>query len=230
MAQLVTPRTKVIFINNPNNPTGTIIKRSEFERFLTGLPDNVIVVLDEAYIEFVRDVDTPCGFDYISAPDSRLVVLRTFSKAYGLAGLRIGYGAMHPDLADYLNRVRQPFNTSALSQIGALAALDDDAFLLRTQQTVWEGLSYLQRELERLQLNWLPTHTNFFLIEVPVDAKTVYEAMLRQGVIVRAMNAYGLPRYIRINVGLPAENERFIQTFRQVLATLGDSGSTKAVT
>jgi histidinol-phosphate aminotransferase len=230
MAQLVTPRTKVIFINNPNNPTGTIIKRSEFERFLNGLPDNVIVVLDEAYIEFVREVDTPCGFDYISAPDSHLVVLRTFSKAYGLAGLRIGYGAMHPDLADYLNRVRQPFNTSALSQIGALAALDDDAFLLRTQQTVWEGLSYLQRELERLQLNCLPTHTNFFLIEVPVDAKTVYEAMLRQGVIVRAMNAYGLPRYIRINVGLPAENERFIQTFRQVLAALGDSGSTKAVT
>jgi histidinol-phosphate aminotransferase len=101
--------------------------------------------------------------------------------------------------------------------------------LLRTQQTVWEGLSYLQRELERLRINYLPTHTNFFLIEVPVDAKTVYEAMLRQGVIVRAMNAYGLPRYIRINVGLPAENERFIQTFRQVLAALEDSGSTKAV-
>jgi histidinol-phosphate aminotransferase len=156
------------------------------------------------------------------------VVLRTFSKAYGLAGLRIGYGAMHPELAEYLNRVRQPFNTSALSQIGALAALDDDDFLRSTQQTVWEGLGYLYRELERLRLNYLPTHTNFFLIEVPVDAKTVYEAMLRRGVIVRAMNAYGLPRHIRINVGLPAENERFIQTFRQVLAALGESGSKQA--
>ena len=216
--QLITARTKMIFVNNPNNPTGTLIKRDEFESFLNRIPPEVIVVLDEAYIEFVRESDTPYGFDYVSGTGPYVVVLRTFSKVYGLAGLRIGYGAMDPSITDYLNRVRQPFNTGALSQIGALAALDDDEFLHATQKVVWNGLRYLYTETERLGLPYLPTHTNFFLIEMPGNAKRIYEAMLREGVIIRAMNAYGLDRHIRVNVGLPEENERFIQALDRTLA------------
>lgn len=216
--EAVTPRTKIIFINNPNNPTGTIVKRSHFESFLRGLPPKIVLVLDEAYIEFARDQDIPSGFDYIRrAEGPGVIVLRTFSKAYGLAGLRIGYGAMDPGIADYLHRVRQPFNTGTLAQIGALAALDDEDFLAESRDTVWKGLRYLYEEVERLGLEPLPTEANFFLIRVPLDAQKLYEAMLRRGVIVRAMNAYGLDRYIRINAGLPEENRRFIEALAETL-------------
>lgn len=220
MARAVTPRTKVIFINNPNNPTGTVIKRGAFEAFLKDIPPEVIVVLDEAYREFVRDADTPLGFNYVGRTAAPVVVLRTFSKLYGLAGLRIGYGVMDPKIADYLNRVRQPFNTGSLSQIGALAALDDEEFVERTLQTTWSGLSYLYGEIERMGLDYLPTQTNFFLIEMQMDAKQVFEAMLRKGVIIRAMNSYGLNSHIRINVGLPEENERFITALDETLKEL----------
>ena len=222
-AEAVTLRTKIIFVNNPNNPTGSIVGKREFESFLSRIPPQVIVVLDEAYIEFVQDPDTPQGFDYLERKGPYVVVLRTFSKVYGLAGLRIGYGAMDPYIADYLNRVRQPFNTGTLSQVAALAALDDEDFLRRTQSVVWDGLRYLYSEIERLGLSYLPTHTNFFLIEVPEDAKCIFEAMLCRGVIVRAMNSYGLSRHIRINAGLPQENERFIQALSSTLADLADS-------
>jgi histidinol-phosphate aminotransferase len=216
----ITLRTKIIFINNPNNPTGTIIKKAAFDSFLEAIPPHVVVVLDEAYIEFVRDGDTPSGFDYVDRQGPYVIVARTFSKAHGLAGLRIGYGVMEPALANYLHRVRQPFNTGTLSQAAALAALDDEEFLSQTQSTVAEGLAYLYREIERLGLNTIPTQANFFLIEVPTDAKTIYEAMLRRGVIVRPMNSYGMTRYIRINAGLPEENERFIRALGQTLLEL----------
>jgi histidinol-phosphate aminotransferase len=219
-ARLVTPRTKIIFINNPNNPTGTIIRREDFESFLEKIPPEVLVVLDEAYIEFVQETDTPQGFNYLDRKGPFIVVLRTFSKAYGLAGLRIGYGVMNSVIADYLNRIRQPFNTGALSQIGALAALDDDEFVERTQKTIWEGLRYLYAEVDRLGLSYLPTHTNFFLIKVNQDAKRVYEALLHKGVIIRAMNAYGMDRHVRVNAGLPEENERFIQALGDILEVI----------
>lgn len=222
-AEAVTPRTKMIFVNNPNNPTGTVVGKEDFEAFLSKIPPQVVVVLDEAYIEFARDPDTPLGFDYINRKGPHVIVLRTFSKAYGLAGLRIGYGVMNPSVADYLNRVRQPFNTGTLAQVAALAALEDEDFLRRTQSVVWGGLDYLYRELARLGLKALPTQTNFFLIEMPCDAKRVFEAMLCRGVIVRAMNAYGMDCTIRINAGLPAENERFIQALGETLANLKES-------
>lgn len=222
-AEALTPRTKIIFINNPNNPTGTIVGKDEFEVFLQKIPEHVIVVLDEAYIEFVRDRNTPLGFDYLGRKGPRVIVLRTFSKLYGLAGLRIGYGAMDPFIADYLNRVRQPFNTGSLSQVAALAALDDETFVQRTQSTVWEGLEYLYGEVERLGLNYVRTQSNFFLIEMPCDAKKIFEAMLCQGVIVRAMNSYGMDRYIRINAGVPAENERFVKSLSHTLNNLEGS-------
>jgi histidinol-phosphate aminotransferase len=220
VVESITSRTKIIFINNPNNPTGTIIRKAAFDSFLEAIPPHVIVVLDEAYIEFVKDGDTPRGFDYIRRPGPYVIAARTFSKAHGLAGLRIGYGVMEPALANYLHRVRQPFNTGTLSQAAALAALDDEEFLRQTQSTVAEGLAYLYKEIERLGLNTIPTQANFFLIEVPTDAKAIYEAMLRRGVIIRPMNSYGMTRYIRINAGLPEENARFIRALGQTLLEL----------
>ncbi|MEN6484752.1 MAG: histidinol-phosphate transaminase [Syntrophobacteraceae bacterium] len=223
MAEAVTPRTKIIFVNNPNNPTGTTVSQSDFDRFLDRIPPHVIIVLDEAYIEFARDPDTPRGFDYVGRKGPYLMVLRTFSKVYGLAGLRIGYGVMDPSLADYLNRVRQPFNTGSLAQAAALAALDDEEFLRRTQTAVWDGMDYLYGEIERLGLPYLPSQSNFFIIKVPCDAKKLFDAMLRQGVIIRAMNSYGMARHIRVNAGLEAENKRFIRALGHALENLRDS-------
>ncbi|MBW2646149.1 MAG: histidinol-phosphate transaminase [Deltaproteobacteria bacterium] len=216
MADRISSDTRMIFVNNPNNPTGTIVSRDAFERFLRQVPSDVIVAVDEAYIEFVQERDCPVGLDYIDSGKS-VVALRTFSKAYGLAGLRVGYGVMSAEMAGFINRVRQPFNTNALAQAGALAALDDDEFFAKTLSLTHTGLKYLYRELDRLSVRYYTTQTNFFLIDVGMDAKAVYEKMLRQGVIVRAMTAYGYPNYIRVTVGLPEENERFIKALEKVL-------------
>ncbi len=216
MAESISSRTRMVFVNNPNNPTGTIVSRDDFEEFLQRVPPEVIIVVDEAYIEFVRDSTCPSGLDHIDG-DKTVVTLRTFSKAYGLAGLRIGYGVIKESLADLVHRVRQPFNTNLLAQVGALAALDDDAFLKKTVSTVHKGLDFLYREVEKLGLRYFPTQTNFFLIDVERDAKSVFEKMLRRGVIVRPMTAYGYPNCIRINVGLPEENRRFVETLRKAL-------------
>lgn len=223
MAATVTPRTKVIFLTNPNNPTGTVIAKSDFERFLSEIPPQTVVVLDEAYIEFNRNPSTPKGFDYLGSKGPHVIVLKTFSKAYGLAGLRIGYGVMDPSIASYLNRVRQPFNTGSLSQAAALAALDDDQFLSRTREVIWNGLQYLYSEVEKMGLRYVPSQANFFLIEVPCEAKRVFEAMLCRGVIIRSMASYGMDCHIRVNAGLPEENERFVRTLSQVLAEIKKS-------
>jgi histidinol-phosphate aminotransferase len=216
MAGSISARTRMIFVNNPNNPTGTIVSRDDFEGFLQRVPPEVIIVVDEAYIEFVRDRTCPSGLDYLDG-DKTVVTLRTFSKAYGLAGLRIGYGVTKQSLADLIHRVRQPFNTNLLAQVGALAALDDDIFLKKTVSTVHKGLEYLYREVEKLGLRCFPTQTNFFLIDLERDAKSVFERMLRRGVIVRPMTAYGYPNYIRISAGLPEENRRFVEALRKAL-------------
>jgi histidinol-phosphate aminotransferase len=225
-AEAISPKTKVIFLTNPNNPTGKIISKSDFSGFLSELPSELVVVLDEAYIEFNKDPQTPSGFDYIGKGGPGVVVLRTFSKAYGLAGLRIGFGAMDPYIASFLNRVRQPFNTGSLAQAAALAALDDEEFLHRTQQTVWSGLKYLYNEVEKIGLRYIPSEANFFLIEVGCEAKTVYEAMLRRGVIIRSMASYGMERFIRVNAGLPEENSRFVRALTEVLAEIAPADST----
>lgn len=222
-AAAVTPRTKIVFINNPNNPTGSLISKAAFDTFLEAIPPHIVVVLDEAYLEFAQDRDTPLGFDYIHRPGPFVIVTRTFSKIYGLAGLRIGYGAMSPTIADYLQRVRQPFNTGMLPQVAALAALDDEDFLEQTKKVVAEGLAFLYREVARLGLKTVPTQANFFLIEVPTDARMVHEAMLRQGVIIRPLNAYGMANTIRVNAGLPEENERFVRALDRVLHELQGS-------
>ncbi len=217
MLRRVTSRTRMAFLCNPNNPTGTVFSKKQFRAFLAGLPPEVIVVVDEAYIEFVRDRDCARGINYLDA-DRAVVTLRTFSKAYGLAGLRIGYGVMRETLSKYLHRVRLPFNASSLAQAGAIAALDDEVFLQKTLHLVQEGLKYLFKSLDRLGIRYFPTQSNFFLIDVARNADDVFELMLREGVIVRSMTSYGYPNYIRINVGLPGENERFIRAFEKVLA------------
>jgi histidinol-phosphate aminotransferase len=216
VANAITDETKIVFLTNPNNPTGSALIKEEMSEFLKQIPDGVIVVVDEAYIEFVSDEGVAQGLDLLSS-HPLLVVLRTFSKLYGLAGLRIGYGFAAEELIDYMNRVRQPFNANTLAQAAAIAALDDSDFVSRTLKMVQDGLQYLYQNLNEIGLEFLQTQTNFFLIKVPQKGKEIYDQMLKQGVIVRSMDSYGLPDYIRINVGLPEENERFIRTLKGIL-------------
>lgn len=217
MQAAITTKTRMIFLCNPNNPTGTAIFQKDFEDFLNNIPSEVIVVVDEAYFEFVRDQSKyASGIEYLD--ESRpLVTLRTFSKVYGLAGLRIGYGIMPAVIADLLNRIRQPFNASTLAQAGAGAALDDQEFLEKTLTLTHKGLDFLYNALDRLKINYFPTQANFFLIDVEKDADEVFESMLKHGVIVRSMASYGYPNYIRINVGLEKENARFIEVLEKIL-------------
>ena len=213
----VNDRTKVIFINNPNNPTGSALLKHEVEGFLRALPKDILVVLDEAYIDFVFDPEVANGMKLLDV-FPRILVLRTFSKLYGLAGLRVGYGFADEAIIDYMNRVRQPFNVNTLAQAGARAALDDMDFVNQTLDLTKKGLAYLYQELEKMELDYLPTNTNFFLIKVRPGGKQVYQQMLKQGVIVRSMDSYGLNEYIRVNVGRPKENERFIEVLKNVLS------------
>lgn len=216
----VTEKTRIIFINNPVNPTGTIITKQGFDAFLERLPAHVAVVIDEAYIEFARDPECLNGVAYCTG-SRPVAVLRTFSKAYGLAGIRIGYGLMPAELAGLLHRVRQPFNANALAQAGACAALDDDDFLNRTLALVHGELEFLYAGIERLGMNYFPTEANFFLIDVGKDADTVFEEMLRHGVIIRSMASYGYPRYIRVSVGRREENEVFLSALAMVMGKQG---------
>ncbi len=216
ISKAVTSKSRMIFLCNPNNPTGTVISKTAFENFLEKTPTDVVVVLDEAYIEFVRDKNCASGIDYLGS-ERAVVTLRTFSKAYGLAGLRIGYGVMPGIISDLLNRVRQPFNVNSLAQAGALAALKDTDFVQKTIRLVNEELDYLYTELDRIRLQYFPTQANFFLINVNKDANDVFESMLRQGVIVRSMASYGFPSYIRVTVGLHRENVRLINALKKVV-------------
>jgi len=217
MAARLTPRTRMVFVNTPHNPTGSLVTRSELEAFMGLLPDHVLLVLDEAYLEFVRDPAGPDSLDYVKA-GRPVVGLRTFSKAYGLAGLRIGYGLMAVEVAGVLNRVRQPFNVSLPAQAAAAAALEDAEFLKDTLQVVHQGVDYLHAALNELGLECRPTQSNFLMFRVPGDARRVFEGLLDRGVIVRPLASYGYPDRIRVNSGRPEENRRFIESLRQLLA------------
>jgi len=216
MAEKVGPRTRIVFVCNPNNPTGTVVGRQAFETFLDALPDHVVVVVDEAYFEFVRDGDSASGMTYLATRPA-VVTLRTFSKAYGLAGLRVGYGVMAAQLAEMLNRIRMPFNVNLLGQAAATAALDDVDFLKKTLEVTHNGLDTLYNALAERGLKHFPSQANFFLIDVGRPADEVFEALLHHGVIVRSMRGYGFPNYIRLSVGLPEENARFLMALDKVL-------------
>lgn len=217
MAAAVTPQTKLLFICNPNNPTGTAVSKEAFEDFLRRVPDRVIVVADEAYFEYMDD---PGRVDSLQYHDSGkiLLSLRTFSKCYGLAGLRIGYGVGHPRLIDYLHRVRQPFNVNWLAQVGAVAALDDEAHLRASVENNARQLVRLYTALDRMEVRYTRTQANFFLVHVPGgDGMAVYDGLLRRGVIVRPMESYDLPGTIRVTVGRPEENTRFLAALEEVI-------------
>ncbi|KPJ99472.1 MAG: histidinol-phosphate aminotransferase [Desulfobacterales bacterium SG8_35] len=218
--EAVSAKTRMIFLDNPNNPTGTIIDREDFASFMEQLPEEIIVVLDEAYVDFVAPEQRIDVLGYIK--DGRaMAALRTFSKAYGLSGLRLGYGVMDAEMAGYLNRVRQPFNVNSLAQVGGLAALADEEHYRMTLHKSRDGIAWLSREVAKLGCRPMETHTNFFLIDVKGDGRKLYEHMLHQGVIVRPMQAYGYPNYIRITVGRSDENQRFVKALAKSLKELG---------
>ncbi len=216
MAHRVTARTRMVFVNTPHNPTGSLVTRPELEAFMARLPTGVLLALDEAYIEFVRDPAGPSSLDYVRA-GRPVVGLRTFSKAYGLAGLRIGYGFMSSDVAEALNRVRPPFNVNLPAQAAAAAALDDEAFLKETLRVVHEGVDYLQAALAGLGLTSQPTQANFLMVRVPGEGRQFFEGLLDRGVIVRPLASYGFPDCIRVSVGRPEENQRFVEALKEVL-------------
>jgi len=218
MLRAVTPRTKLIFIANPNNPTGTWLTRAQLGGFLADLPRRVIVVLDEAYFEYVEEADYPNGIEWISEFPN-LIVARTFSKAYGLAGLRVGYGMSSESIADLLNRVRQPFNVNTLAQAAAVAALGDSDHLERTRRMNRDGMRQLTDGFRALGLDFIPSVGNFVSVELPMSGRDAYESLLRQGVIVRPVGNYGMPHHLRITVSLAHENGRFLEALKKVLSS-----------
>lgn len=215
MQRAITPRTTVIFVANPNNPTGTLAPKEEIEKLVAETPDSVLLVMDEAYIEFLEVA--PNLIPLIkSGRKPNLLLMRTFSKIYGLAGLRLGYGIGHPDLIAALEKVRQPFNINALIQAGAMAALDDDEHLSATRRNNSEGLRFFSSELEKMKLEFVPSAANFVLVRVG-DGQTVFQAMQKLGVIARPMGGYKLPEWIRITVGTPEENRRCVEALCSAL-------------
>jgi histidinol-phosphate aminotransferase len=212
----ITPKTRMIFLNNPHNPTGSAVARDALEEFLRAVPAEIVLVIDEAYIEFVKRPDFPNSIDYLNS-DKAVVGLRTFSKAYGLAGIRVGYGVMPSLLAGLLNRIRQPFNVNSLAQTAALAALEDEGFLAQTVKLVHEELDFMYAALDKRGIDYLRSQANFFLINVGQNANDVFNDLLKKGVIVRSMASYGYPEHIRVNIGLHAENMRFIDALEKTL-------------
>jgi len=217
MKAAIGPATRLVFLANPNNPTGTIYKRDEWEDFLDDVPPHVLIVADDAYADYVEDAAYPDSLTY-QRRDRLLLTLRTFSKIYGLAGVRVGYGVGPLEVIEVLNRIRQPFNVNALAQVAALAALDDQAHVERTRANNREGLAFLRTACERMRRPYVPSWANFLLIDVG-DAAHVYEGLLRRGVIVRPMDVYGFPHHLRVTVGTPEENQRFVESLAAVLGT-----------
>lgn len=215
IAAAVTPRTKVVFLVNPNNPTATIYRRDPWESFLKRISRDVLLIVDEAYFEYVQDPDYPDSLRY-QDEERAMLTLRTFSKLYGLAGLRIGYGIGPKSLIGMIQRVRQPFNVNAAAQWAALAALDDTDHVKRSLAVNAEGLKYLGDELRRLQLDFVPSCANFILVRVG-KGQEVFKNLLRQGVIVRPMDGYEFPDHVRVTVGTMDENRRFIEALRNTI-------------
>ncbi|MCG8637266.1 MAG: histidinol-phosphate transaminase [Desulfobacterales bacterium] len=216
LADAVTPKTKMVFITNPFNPTGATLTKEEFSAFAGKVPEDVLIVVDEAYIEFVRDASV---YNSLETPlsDPRIVTLRTFSKAYGLAGFRIGYGIMDSEVAEILNRIRQPFNVNSLAQAAAEAALEDEEFLAKSIRATHDGIDFLMAELGGMGLEVLPTQSNFFMVDLKTNAKEIFEKMLHKGVVVRSMASYGFDTFLRVNAGTPEENTTFITALKEVL-------------
>jgi histidinol-phosphate aminotransferase len=216
MARAVRGDTKIVFVANPNNPTGTFSAWAELRKLLEQVPRNVLVVIDEAYGEYLPDeLASPSPRWLADFPN--LVVARTLSKAYGLAGLRVGYAFAHPDVAELMNRVRQPFNVNHLALVAASAALDDRDFIARAREVNAKGMAQVEQGFKRLGLEYIPSRANFVTVRVG-DAARVYAALLAEGVIVRPIAGYGMPEHLRVTIGLPEHNERFLAALGRALA------------
>ncbi len=216
MLAAITSRTRIVFVANPNNPTGTHVDRDALLRFVNAVPENVLVALDEAYIEFL-DLPLDLVSEIVAGLRPNVLLMRTFSKVYGLAGLRLGYGIGHPDLIAALEKIRQPFNINALSQAGAIGALDDTAHVEKTQRNNARGLRLFVRTFRHLKLEFIPSAANFILVRVG-DGARVFTAMQKLGVVTRPMGGYALPEWIRISIGTPKENRRGLEALKQALA------------
>lgn len=216
MRAAITRRTRLVYLANPNNPTGTWFTRAELETFLRELPAHVLVVLDEAYFEYVAAAEYPNGVEWV-ARFPQLIVTRSFSKAYGLAGLRVGYAVSDAKVASYLNRVRQPFNSNSPALAAAEAALADDEHVARSVALNRSGLEQLRAGARALSLACLPSVGNFLCVDLARPAAPIYEALLRRGVIVRPIANYGMPQHLRITVGLPAENDRCLRALSEAM-------------
>lgn len=215
MLEAITPNTRVVFVANPNNPTGTVAEREHIARFISAVPENVLLALDEAYYEFQEE---PLDLlpEIRGGTKPNLLLLRTFSKIYGLAGLRLGYGMGHPDLIAALEKVRQPFNINSVAQAAALAALDDSAHIEKTRRINNRGLKFFAREFRKLKMEYVPSGANFILVRVG-DGARVFLELQKRGIIVRPMAGYQLPEWIRISIGTPKENRRCLEALKEAL-------------
>ncbi len=216
MAASVNERTRLVYIANPNNPTGTWLRAGELEAFLAAMPEHVLVVLDEAYHDYVDSAEYPYSLSWLTRYPN-LIITRTFSKIYGLAGLRVGYGVSHPDLADLMNRMRPPFNINSLALAAATAALQDQAHIQQSREANRIGMIQLTDAFTSLGLDYIPSVGNFVSVNVRQAGESVYDALLQQGVIVRPITNYGLSHYLRVTVGQEGENMRFLQALETVL-------------
>lgn len=216
MGEATTPKTRVVFLANPNNPTGTSFKKKEWEKFLGRVGPETLIVVDEAYFEYVTDSDYPNSIEYQT--DGRMILtFRTFSKLYGLAGLRLGYAVGPKEIVGWMQRIRQPFNVNSVAQWGAIAALEDTEHVQRSIATNRAGMEYLTREVAKLALEYVPSQANFILLRVGNGA-AVFQKLLERGVIVRPMGGYELPEYIRVTIGTAKENARFINELKGLIA------------
>jgi histidinol-phosphate aminotransferase len=215
MRAAITPNTRLLFIANPNNPTGTLLGKAELHAFLKSVPQHVLVVLDEAYDEYLSDDKKSDATAWLAEFDN-LILTRTFSKAYGLAGLRVGFALAHPGVADLMNRVRQPFNVNSIALAAAAAALQDKDFVRRSRELNDTGMAQITAGVERLGLRYIPSYGNFVSVHVPKAAE-VYRRLLENGVIVRPVANYEMPDYLRISIGLATENARFLQVLETIL-------------
>lgn len=213
----ISEKTKIIFLNNPNNPTGTALNINEISHFLEVIPEKIIIVLDEAYIEFATSENIKSAIQFLESYPN-VIILRTFSKLYGLAGLRIGYGFASKHIIKLLTLLQQPFSTNYIAQVGALAALSDEGFVKKTLALITEGLNFIYSQLDSMDLTYISTQTNFLMIKTPIGSEETYKRMLKEGVIIRSMEDFGIKDFIRVNIGLPEENERFIRTLKKILS------------
>lgn len=216
MLKQITEKTRVIFIANPNNPTGTWLKKNELQTFLENVPKNVIIVLDEAYNEYIENADYPNSLEWLEKHPN-LIITRTFSKAYGLASLRVGYSISNPQIADLLNRVRQPFNVNSFALKAADIALTDEAHLKQAFSLNQQGMKQFEAAFEKMGLNYIPSAGNFITVDVKKNGGEIYQKLLQEGIIVRPIGNYGMPTFLRISIGLSEENNRCIQALEKVL-------------